>query len=147
MSTELIELWHQRARPEPTHEDWNVQMGCHIEEFLEMLHCLRSEDGFTENQLTQLRMFAGRLSERLKRGDGKLWIEDREGFLDAAADQVVTAVGVAVTAGMKAAEAIDRVNSSNWSKFDVNGNPIKDANGKIAKGPDYKKPDLKGLFE
>jgi hypothetical protein len=26
MSTELIELWHKRAHPEPTDDDFNVQL-------------------------------------------------------------------------------------------------------------------------
>lgn len=37
MSIESIELWHKRARPEPTDKDFNVQLGCHLEEVVEML--------------------------------------------------------------------------------------------------------------
>ena len=46
---------------------------------------------------------------------------------------------------MSIVEAVGRVNKSNWSKF-VNGKPIFDENGKIAKGPDYVKCDLEGLY-
>jgi hypothetical protein len=38
-------------------------------------------------------------------------------------------------------EAMDEVNASNWSKF-VDGQPIVDANQKIAKGPGYFKANL-----
>jgi hypothetical protein len=47
---------------------------------------------------------------------------------------------------MQATEAVRRVNQSNWSKFDKDGQPIRDKDGKIAKGPDYKQPDLEGLY-
>lgn len=147
MSVDLIEMWHQRARPEPTHEDWNVQLGCHFEELLEMLQTIKGEDGHTENMLAQTRLYISRISDRLKFGQGTVYIEDREGFLDSVADQVVTVIGTATTAGMQGAEAVRRVNTSNWSKFDTDGTPIKDANGKITKGPNYQRPDLIGLFE
>jgi hypothetical protein len=35
-----ITLWHKRARPEPTVRDLDVQIGCHIEEFIEMMDSL-----------------------------------------------------------------------------------------------------------
>jgi hypothetical protein len=47
---------------------------------------------------------------------------------------------------MKTAEAVTAVNRSNYSKFDKNGYPIFNENGKIAKGPDYTPPNLEGLY-
>ena len=70
---------------------------------------------------------------------------DREEFLDSLADQVVTAIGAGHCAGMKTAEAIERVNVSNWTKT-VDGEFQRDANGKIAKPSTYVPPDLKGLY-
>jgi hypothetical protein len=61
-------------------------------------------------------------------------------------DQVVTGLGAAHCAGMKGAAACDRVNASNWSKFDHNGQPLRDVNGKITKGPNYQPPVLDGLY-
>lgn len=43
-------------------------------------------------------------------------------------------------------EAFDRVHTSNMSKLDKNGNPILRDDGKVMKGPDYKKPDLTDLL-
>jgi hypothetical protein len=42
-------------------------------------------------------------------------------------------------------EAFSRVHSSNMSKLDSNGNPILREDGKVMKGPNYKKPDLTDL--
>lgn len=42
-------------------------------------------------------------------------------------------------------EAFRRVHKSNMSKLDENGNPIFREDGKVMKGPNYKKPDLTDL--
>ena len=54
--------------------------------------------------------------------------------------------GVAHCVGLNISEGVRRVNISNWSKFDSDGQPLRHQNGKIAKGPDYKEPDLEGLY-
>jgi predicted HAD superfamily Cof-like phosphohydrolase len=144
MSTEAIELWHKRARPEPTAADFNVQLGCHFEEFDEMLDALTFGD--EEFVVEDMRELLSWLADRLKSGKCVFKIKNRNEFLDSIADQVVTGIGAAYCAGMKAADACERVNTSNWSKFDHNGQPIRDANGKITKGPNYQPPVLDGLY-
>lgn len=143
MSTEAIELWHKRARPEPTAADFNVQLGCHFEEIEEMMQSIVTDD---EEVWQEVRSQVYVLSKLLKLGELKARIENRNEFLDSIADQVVTGIGAAHCAGMKGAVACDRVNTSNWSKFDHNGQPIRDANGKIKKGPNYQPPVLDGLY-
>jgi hypothetical protein len=76
----------------------------------------------------------------------ELTVAYRGDFLDSVADQIVTAAGAGHCAGMQVTEAVRRVNSSNWSKYDTNGKPIFDENGKIAKGPNYEPPNLEGLY-
>ena len=153
MSIDTIELWHKRARPEPTAADFNVQLGCHLEELVEMLDTLVFKDLSGQwysqpiaGREMSVRAKIHRLATELKTGNVVGYIEDREGFLDSLADQVVTAVGAAHCAGMRGAEACDRVNASNWTKFDQDGQPIRDQNGKITKGPKYQRPVLDGLY-
>ena len=143
MTTEAIELWHKRARPEPTAADFNVQLGCHFEEIEEMMRCIDTND---EELWEEVRLQVYTLSKLLKINELKATINDRNEFLDSIADQVVTGIGAAHCAGMKGAAACDRVNTSNWSKFDDNGQPLRDANGKIKKGPNYQPPVLDGLY-
>ena len=143
MSAEAIELWHKRARPEPTAADFNVQLGCHFEEIEEMMQSIVTDD---EEVWQEVRSQVYVLSKLLKLGELNARIENRNEFLDSIADQVVTGLGAAHCAGMKGAVACDRVNTSNWSKFDHNGQPIRDANGKIKKGPNYQPPVLDGLY-
>jgi hypothetical protein len=142
MSIDTIEMWHLRARPRPTEVDLNVQLGCHVEEFAEMLESLALE-GYS---LVPLIDTLTGLAEGLKHGTITIDHMDRKLMLDALADQVVTAIGVGYCANMKSTEAVYRVNRSNWSKFDHEGQPIRDANGKITKGPNYEPPNLDGLY-
>ncbi len=146
MTTEAIELWHRRARPEPTATDFNVQLGCHFEEIQEMGCTIEGGDIIMIKLLDDLDSVVSRIADRLKKGLSNVEIVNRKEFLDSIADQVVTGIGAAYCAGMKGAAACDQVNTSNWSKFDENGQPIRDTNGKITKGPNYQQPVLDGLY-
>ena len=141
-----ITLWHKRARPEPTHKDFNVQLGCHIEEFIEMMDAL----GFEWDTDTHLCGAVNTLSDyadALKNGERTAnSFVNRKELLDSLADQVVTAVGVANCAKMDMVAACQEVNDSNWSKFNYKGFPEFDDNGKIKKGERYRKPNLEGMF-
>ena len=143
-----IELWHKRARPEPTSRDFDVQLGCHFEEFGEMRDTLIFEVSNSDDarSLVILKEAIRRVAEGLKEGRIVASIDNRKEFLDSLGDQVVTAIGTGYCAGMQTADAIGAVNSSNWSKFDDAGYPIVNANGKIAKGPNYTPPNLEGMY-
>ena len=138
-----ITLWHKRARPEPTEKDFNVQLGCHIEEFVEMLDSLtiRGFPGFFKAIDT-----IEEIAEKLKDGSLTVSSVDRGELLDSLADQIVTAVGVGHCAKMDMNAAVQEVNDSNWSKFNYKGFPEFDENGKVKKGENYRKPNLKGMY-
>lgn len=147
MSIESIELWHKRARPNPVEKDFNVQLGCHLEEVVEMIEALRFSHkngtgvempGKNSMIYQQLKDF----SDGLKSGRITAEIANRKELVDALADQVVTAVGVGHTANMKITRAVDIVNTSNWSKFGKDGQPFFDQDGKVLKGPNYVPPAL-----
>jgi hypothetical protein len=148
MTIESIALWHNRARPNPTDKDFNTQLGCHLEEIVEMIECLRftykngtgvDMPGKNSMIYQQIKDF----SDGLKAGRITAQIAATEGLLDAMVKQIVTAVGVGYCASTDIVQAVDIVNTSNWSQFDRNGNPYFDQGGKILKGPNYQAPDLK----
>lgn len=145
MSIASINAWHQAARPAPTEADLRVQIGVHVEEVAEFLDSLigLNPDGATA--LTGARALMHQLADRIKSGEYEVTIGNRKEALDAICDQIVTAVGVAHCAGMRIEDALVEVDRSNWSKF-VDGKPVRDARGKVAKGQYYSKPNLKGLF-
>jgi len=148
MSIDLIKMWHERARPTPTTAQMNVQIGCHLEEVAEMLECLTGNTAYADAMLGSVLFAVEHLSNKLKEGDIGVTVkpDDRQDFLDSLADQIVTAVGVGHCTGLNITEACRRVNVSNWSKYDKDGKPLFNENGKIAKGPDYLPPDLTGLY-
>lgn len=136
MSIETIALWFKRAVPEPSDKNRAVQIGCHFEEVAEMLEatgywapCLR--DDLSDIATHFKKRSPGIASDSV----------DRAELLDACCDQIVTAVGVAHMFGFDLIGALNEVNRSNWSKF-VDGQPVFNEHGKIAKGPGYTPPDL-----
>ena len=60
-------------------------------------------------------------------------------------DVVFVCYQFAAAYGLDLDAAMDRVFESNMSKLDDNGNPIYRDDGKVLKGPNYKKPDLMDL--
>jgi NTP pyrophosphatase (non-canonical NTP hydrolase) len=146
VSIDIITLWHERARPKPTPQDVNVQLGCHLEEIGEMLDTLTGGDEFSHALLVRVNATVYKLATALKSGNAGVYIQNRQEFLDALADQIVTATGVGYCARMNVTEAVRRVNDSNWSKFGVDGHPLRDMHGKISKGPNYQPPNLERLY-
>lgn len=141
MCIDAIVRWFKKAVPEPTPKNFNTQVGCHIEEFVEMLETMESDIHNAEEYnfiISTMKTF----SNRVKSGKIKLTIVDRVGFLDSVSDQIVTGVGAATFADMHPEGALLEVVSSNYSKFDERGEPIFDENQKIMKGPNYWKPNL-----
>ena len=147
MDIQSVELWHQRARPNPTDQNFQVQFGCHLEEIEEMLVTLRFESAMDQKLADTARAAIKMLADGLKGGKAKVEITNRMEFLDSICDQVVTGIGSGHCAGMKTVPALQAVNTSNWSKFTPDGQPIFNENGKIMKNPEtFHDADLTGLY-
>lgn len=132
-----ISEWFKEAVPTPTVKNLNVQAGCHLEEFGEMLAAVKCNAASFDT----LKFLVGEIARDLKTGVATIEVVDHFEMLDGLADQVVTATGLAHMLGYDFDGALNEVNDSNFSKF-VNGKAVFDANGKISKGPDYWKPEL-----
>lgn len=136
--------WHKRACPEPDGRALDVQLGCHLEEIVEMLQSLEFAGGSVlRNRIV---VDLDDLATGLKAGDVAVASANRRELLDSLADQVVTAIGVGYRARMQPVEAVVEVDCSNWSKFGEDGKPIFNENGKVIKGPNYREPNLEGLY-
>lgn len=129
-----IEKWFKKALPKPTQKDINVQVGVHMEEFAEML------DAIGHPQYAQI---ISDLASKYKNSELNLQLsqEQKIEFLDALADQVVTATANAYVQGFDWEGALTEVNRSNFSKFE-DGEPVFNEQGKITKGKNYWKPNL-----
>ena len=71
--------------------------------------------------------------------------ESHSDLLKELADLVFVCYQAAENMGWNLDEAMHRVFVSNMSKLDEDGMPIRNADGKILKGPNYTKPDLSDL--
>tara|TARA_R110000782_G_scaffold247423_1_gene334195 strand:+ start:92 stop:487 length:396 start_codon:yes stop_codon:yes gene_type:complete len=69
----------------------------------------------------------------------------KENLLKELADLVYVVYNYAATYGLNLDEAVRRVHESNMSKLDDNGEPVRRADGKVLKGPNYKEADLGDL--
>lgn len=153
-SLETIVEWFKAAKPSPTRFDLSVQVGCHLEEVLEMLEGFDFSSTNLDQESVQyydhLVMAAitemGALSAALKAGLVHARAKDREAILDATRDQCVTGVGIDYMMGANTVGAQAEVNRSNWSKFE-DGAPVFGKFGKIAKGKDYTPPSLGRFVE
>ena len=133
MTIPCIKQWFALAVPEPTVKNRSVQIGVHLEEVAEMAAALNDAD---------LAATLDVIADQYKVDPTiRLDTVDRTELLDALCDQIVTAIGVAHMFGLDIEGALDEVNRSNNSKF-VDGKPVFDANGKIAKPATYSKPNL-----
>lgn len=143
-SVELCLDFFRAAIPVPTPRNVTTQLGCHFEEVREMIQSLRPALGHTDAAyfVNQAADALHALANMLKADQGSIGSIDRVEFIDAVADQMVTAIGSAYMFGMDPHGAFNEVNASNLSKFDENGKPIFDQNMKIIKGPMYRKAVL-----
>ena len=130
--------WFKQAIPEPTDKQKCIQLGCHIEEFHEMMWAMSMQ--FAELQSTEESF---KKCEKMAMADVKFC--NKNELLDSLVDQIVTATGVAHMMGFDLLGALAEVNRSNFSKFE-DGKPVFDANGKITKGKDYTPPNLSGMI-
>jgi predicted HAD superfamily Cof-like phosphohydrolase len=67
---------------------------------------------------------------------------DLVGVADALADIVYVAYGTAWTYGIDLDAVLDEVHASNMTKLGADGRPVRRADGKVLKGPDYRPPDV-----
>lgn len=139
-----IKRWLETAFPNPTEKDQATQIGVHLEEVAEFMEAIGSHKAAT--------ILVQDVSDNFKQspniykdvdGNAITLPEDfKIQMLDALCDQIVTATSVAYSMGFDIEGAIKEVNASNWSKFE-DGKPLYDANGKVIKGKNYFKPNLK----
>lgn len=135
--------WLAACGKKPIAEDLSVQVGCHMEEFLEFMSTLNFE-GMGQispaNLIASSENFA-RFANDVKSGVIKASIRDRVACLDALCDTEVTGNGIAFLACFDKEGADKAVLDSNDSKL-VDGKPVILEGGKIGKPEGWKAPDL-----
>ncbi len=136
-----VSNWIATTGKEKNQKNLSVQVGVHIEEFVEFLETLSFESSplnlHTESAIGVLSV----LGNALKKNGYLVSITDRVACLDSLCDQDVTLNGVAYLAGFDKNGADEAVLDSNDSKFE-DGKAVILEGGKIGKGKNYVAPDL-----
>lgn len=96
---------------------------------------------------SQRRLYAKLINEEYSEFVDAFIDEDDVEQLDACMDMIWVIIGYALSRGWDVEAAWNEVARSNFSKFDIEGNPIKNPEtGKIMKGPDFSPPDLRKII-
>ena len=134
---QATKLFFDTAVPNPDLEKACIQIGCHMEEFVEMLDALGLEHSAARREVEIL---ANRFKSRGSQAIVHVKKLDKDAMLDSVIDQTVTAYGISHMLGFDHIGALGEVNRSNLSKFE-DGKAVFN-NGKIAKGVNYTPPLL-----
>jgi predicted HAD superfamily Cof-like phosphohydrolase len=98
-----------------------------------------------EVALHQEMLYANLIEEEYEEWVEEHYINDNpENELKEICDMMYVILGYAIQKGWNLEEAFRRVHESNMTKL-VNGKPLRNATGKVVKGPNYRKPNLKDL--
>ena len=109
--------------------------------------CPDQIDGNWSDEVMELRF---RLIDEEVKEVKDAWNDDlydgyEESVVKELVDLLYVTYGTLVYLGVDADEAFRRVHDSNMSKLDSSGRPIRRADGKVLKGPNYFEPDLSDL--
>ena len=102
---------------------------------------VKSEPSFSTDKINKLRIDL--IKEELDELNEAMKNKDLLEVADALTDILYVTYGAGHAFGINLDKCFDEVQNSNMSKLDNNGRPIYNNDGKVMKGPNYFKPDLK----
>ena len=110
--------------------------------------------GYRETPKASLGLEKNMLRYKLMREENEEYLEaanndDLVEVADALGDMLYILCGTIIEHGLqhKIEEVFNEIQRSNMSKLDEDGEPIYREDGKVLKGPNYFKPDIKGILE
>ena len=102
---------------------------------------VKNKASFSSDKINRLRYDL--INEELDELKVALKNRDLLEVADALTDILYVTYGAGHAFGINLDKCFDEVQKSNMSKLDINGQPIFNDNGKVMKGPNYFKPNLK----
>ena len=124
----------------PGTDRFPVQLGCHLEEVVEMLVELELESKLIQ-EVANAAASLTKVADALKTAKVEVGTKNEAAFCDSLLDQLVTGTGLLKMRGGNVAESVARVDVANFTKF-VDGKPLYKEGGKIAKGPNFWNPEF-----
>ena len=105
---------------------------------------VKTESSFPSKKIIQLRYDL--IKEELDELSVAIKDKDIVEVADALSDLLYVVYGSGHAFGIDLDKCFAEVQRSNLSKLDIDGKPIYNENGKVMKGPNYSKPNLKQFF-
>ena len=105
---------------------------------------VKSKPSFSTDKINKLRLdlIKEELTELTEAMNNKDLLE----VADALTDILYVTYGAGHAFGINLDKCFEEIQNSNMSKLDENGKPIYNEHGKVMKGPNYFKPNLKKIF-
>ena len=105
---------------------------------------VKTKPSFSSDKINNLRL--GLIKEELDELKDAMNKNDIVEVADALTDILYVTYGAGHAFGINLDKCFNEVQNSNMSKLDINGKPIYNEFGKVMKGPNYFKPDLKKII-
>ena len=105
---------------------------------------VKTKPSFSSNKINKLRIDL--IKEELDELQEAMENNDLLEVADALTDILYVTYGAGHAFGIDLNKCFDEVQNSNMSKLGENGEPIYNESGKVMKGPNYFKPDLKKII-
>ena len=106
---------------------------------------VKSKPSFSSDKINELRY--NLISEELEEFKQAMVNKDILEVADALTDILYVTYGAGHAFGIDLDSCFEEVQNSNMSKLGKDGKPIFNESGKVMKGPNYTKPDLKKFVE
>tara|TARA_Y100000816_G_C25568429_1_gene306565 strand:+ start:114 stop:485 length:372 start_codon:yes stop_codon:yes gene_type:complete len=106
---------------------------------------VKSKPGLSNVKINKLRVDL--IDEELKEFKHAIQTNDLKEVADALTDILYVTYGAGHAFGINLDKCFDEVQKSNMSKLSAEGKPIYNDKGKVMKGPNYFKPDLKKFLK
>ena len=106
---------------------------------------VKDNPSFSTDKINNLRIDL--IKEELEELTEAMKNKDLLEVADALTDILYVAYGAGHAFGIDLDKCFDEVQNSNMSKLDANGKPIYNESGKVMKGPNYYKPNLRKFVE
>lgn len=117
-----------------------------VREFHEIfLHPVADKPTTTVNEVLRYKLMSEENLEYLEAATNK----DLVGIADALGDQLYILCGTILAHGMQdlIVDVFNEIHDSNMTKLGADGKPVYREDGKITKGPLYKKPEISQFFK
>ena len=105
---------------------------------------VKNKPSFSTDKINKLRLDL--IKEELSELTDAMNNKDLLEVADALTDILYVTYGAGHAFGIDLDKCFDEVQNSNMSKLDEDGKPIYNEHGKVMKGPNYFKPDLKKIL-